>query len=222
MVCRERKRPEACTIDQRPVRYLVLPFRAQPTRMDGRARSRLREADWADIGIRLTAYAVWKARNYRWRTGEAAVLAAGNTPEDVARDAIVKVLDGTRAWDPARGPLFPFLQRVVDSLMSHLAASSDNAVLERWHDTVAEPGAADSPAGSDRCAVLIEALRATLEAAGASDLVAVLDAAQVHGPRPRAIATALGTSVEDIYNRLKRIRRAALRVGQAGARYREA
>src|SRR5438067_992758 len=97
--------------------------------MDPSIREHLEQIDWADIGIRLTAYAIWKARNFRWRTGRDWALAAGKTPEDIAREAILKVLDGTRAWDPQRGGLLRYLEGVVDSLMGHLAVSQDNVML---------------------------------------------------------------------------------------------
>src|SRR5262245_49022880 len=97
--------------------------------MDPDIRRLLQEADWADIGIRLTAYAVWRARNFRWRTKQEWALAAGKTPEDIARDAILKLFEGKRIWDPQRGALLPFLECVVDSLMSHLADSQDNVLL---------------------------------------------------------------------------------------------
>ena len=67
----------------------------------------LADADWADIGIRLTAYASWKARTLRWRLGRDA-LPAGKSAEDLAADAIVKVLSGERAWEPQRGGLLPY------------------------------------------------------------------------------------------------------------------
>jgi DNA-directed RNA polymerase specialized sigma24 family protein len=178
--------------------------------MQPATRKQLREADWEDIGVRLTAYAMWKARNYRWRTGQVWALAAGNTPEDVAREAIMKVLDGSRAWEPARGPLLPYLEGVVDSLMSHLAGSTDNVVLKRWHDRAPEPAARDAGDGAD--VDIIERLRTTLHAQQANDLLAILDVVQVSGATPRAIALALRTSVKDVNNRLKRLRRAALRV----------
>jgi hypothetical protein len=180
--------------------------------MDRDTRRRLREADWEDIGIRLTAYAAWKARNYRWRTGQSWALAAGKTPEDLAREAIVKALDGTRAWNPARGPLLPFLQGVVDSLMSHLATSGDNIILERWHEALPDPAAQD-----DDSADLVDHLRRALAERREADLLAVLDAVQTHGPKPHAIAVGLGTTVADINNRLKRIRRAALKIRTAAS-----
>lgn len=194
----------------------MLATKIDPTHMDLEARRRLQDADWADIGIRLTAYAMWKARNYRWRTHTVWALAAGKTPEDVAREAIVKVLDGSRHWDPARGALLPYLEGIVDSLMSHLAASSDNAVLQRWHDSVPESDTARVHADVD--ADLVERLRGALRHEGADDLLAILDVVQGCGAKPRAIAAALHTTVNDINNRLKRLRRAALRVLHASPR----
>jgi len=194
----------------------VLATQSNHASMDLEARRRLQEADWVDIGIRLTAYAMWKARNYRWRTRQVWALAAGKTPEDVAREAIVKVLDGSRAWEPERGPLLPYLQGIVDSLMSHLAASMDNTIVEPWHDGLLESGAA---AGSDDAdADLIGRLRAALRQQGADDLLALLEAVQQCGAKPRAIAVALQTTVNDVNNRLKRLRRAALRVQAAPGR----
>jgi hypothetical protein len=102
-------------------------------------RRELQRVDWADIGVRLTAYATWKARNLRWRTGRTDLLAGGKTPEDIAADAILKVLGGDRVWDPARGPLLPYLEGVVDSLISHLAESADNRIQERWSQATTPP-----------------------------------------------------------------------------------
>ena len=55
-----------------------------------------------------------------WRTGSDVALAKGLMPEDVAAQAIVSVIAGERKWEPQRGPLLPFLKRVVDSLLNHL------------------------------------------------------------------------------------------------------
>lgn len=194
----------------------MLATRISPIDMDLEARRKLHDADWADIGIRLTAYAMWKARNYRWRTGQVWALAAGKTPEDVAREAIVKVLEGSRHWEPERGPLLPYLEGIVDSLMSHLAASSDNTVIQPWHEAIPESGAGRESEDAD--ADLIERLRAALRQQGADELLAILDVVQGCGATPRAIAVALHTSVNDINNRLKRLRRVALRVLHASPR----
>lgn len=51
-------------------------------------------------------------------------LAKGLMPGDIAAQAILSVTSGERAWDQDRGPLLPFLRRVIDSLLNHLAGSS--------------------------------------------------------------------------------------------------
>jgi DNA-directed RNA polymerase specialized sigma24 family protein len=129
-------------------------------RMHHDIESELRRVDWGEIGVRLTAYAVRKARNLRWRTGRVDALAGGKTPEDLAGEAILKVLDGERAWDPERGALLPYLQGVVDSLLSHLAASADNRSQERWTDAHERAEEAPPPFDpDDRLDRLGEALR---------------------------------------------------------------
>jgi hypothetical protein len=176
----------------------------------------LHGVDWADIGVRLTAYASWKARNLRWRTGRVDALAAGKTPEDLACEAILKVLDGERAWDPDRGALLPYLQGVVDSLLSHLAASADNRSQEPWtdaHDHAGEPPVPFDP--DDRLERLCEGLRRD----GQHGLLAIVDAIAAQcEPKPQALAVHLGTTVADINNRLKRLRRYAQRIAGASTR----
>ena len=54
----------------------------------------LEAADWKDIIRRLTYYAVWRARRYRWTSGSPQILPGGMTPEDLALSAIEKVYDG--------------------------------------------------------------------------------------------------------------------------------
>ena len=202
------------------------------------ARSELLRADWEDIGIRLAAYATWKAGNLRWRTGQTNVLAAGKTPEDVAADAILKVLEHKRVWDPQRGPLLPYLRRVVDSLMNQLADGADNRTQQRLPDVEGEPALRSfdetiaapsgrtplsSVASAGSTAKLGEAdpeeridrLRAALAREHKEDLIAVLDAVSLDcEPRPQAIASYLGTTVADINNRLKRLRRFAQKLAK--------
>lgn len=181
-------------------------------RMASDGERQLGQVDWADVGIRLTAYATWKARNLRWRTGLSDALAGGRTPEDLAAEAILKVLTGERGWDPQRGALLPYLEGVVDSLVSHLADSADNRIQERWsddYDRAAEGAPASDPAER------IERLRATLQREQQSGLLALVDA--VDGgceATPQALAHRLGLSVADVNNRLKRLRRIAQRVVQ--------
>ena len=181
-------------------------------RMASDGERQLGQVDWADVGIRLTAYATWKARNLRWRTGLRDALAGGRTPEDLAAEAILKVLAGERGWDPQRGALLPYLEGVVDSLISHLAESADNRVQERWsdaYDRAAEGAPASDPAER------IERLRAILLREQQHGLLALVDAVEAGcEATPQALARQLAISIADVNNRLKRLRRLAQRVVQ--------
>ena len=84
----------------------------------------LEEKDWKNIVIKLTHYALWRARRYPWKTGCSNHLPGGMTPADIACGAIEKVLSGTRKWDPDKYPdLLKHLQWIVDSDMEHLFSS---------------------------------------------------------------------------------------------------
>lgn len=182
-------------------------------RMDPTVEQALRDADWADLGVRLTAYAVWKARNLAWRHGRGELTLGARTPDDLAAEAILKVLSGERGWDPRRGPLLPYLQGVVDSLLSHAAATPDVARTDR----VAAERAAD--VDDDAAGERVERLRAQLRREPQPALLAVVDAIAANcEPRPQALAAHLGTTVADINNRLKRLRRLALRLTAGGSR----
>ena len=179
-------------------------------------RPELLAVNWAEVGVRLVAYATWKARNLNWRTGQSWDLAGGRTPEDIAAEAIVKVLDGTRGWDPARMALLPFMQGVIDSLMSHLVESLDNRIQQRW-DAAAPSAAIDSANAvnddEDDAEKRIERLRVALLASGSRDLLDVVDAiTRGCEPKPQALARRLGVSVADANNRIKRLRRLALKI----------
>ena len=189
-------------------------------RMDDNIRRQLLAASWEAIGVQLTAYAIHKARNLQWRTGRADLLAAGFSPEDVAAEAVRRVLDGTRSWDPQRGDLLSYLRAVVDSLMGHLVTSFDNRMLERLPDTIDNPNLGQARAATacnraDTVSVTgrddrIEQLYTLLETNRQEELLAVLNAIVDCGDeKPQAVAAHLRVSVTEIYNRLKRLRRLA-------------
>jgi DNA-directed RNA polymerase specialized sigma24 family protein len=197
---------------------------------------KLQEADWKTIGIRLAAYARWKARNLRWRTGQTDELAKGKTPEDIAAEAIEKVLNGTRVWDPQAKPdLLEYLKGVVDSDLSHLAVSEDNVRQRRlWeneegeelrdkaefealrHDlsgvvTQQPANPEDAAGGSDEDTEEKRIDQLFASVSGDRELTEVLELMLEGETKPQGIAERLQTSVTDIYNRLKRIRRRALK-----------
>jgi DNA-directed RNA polymerase specialized sigma24 family protein len=185
--------------------------------IDANIRRKLQRADWRAIGLRLTAHAAWRAANLHWRRGDPVLLAGGKTAEDIAMEVIEKVLAGERRWDPERGELLPYMCGVADSLVSHLAESHDNrtyAELDPDVDYAATPPADAATSDSQR----INDLRALLRREGQLDLLEVIDAVTLHcDPTPQALAESLRTSTADINNRLKRLRRRALRMVNATA-----
>jgi len=221
----------------------------------------LREADWDTISVELVAYAAFLAANLSWRTGDSPDpetkpspnqlarnlnIAMGLNPIDIAQEAIKRVLDGRRKWDPSRGPLMPYMKAVVDSLVSHLAESKDNQLQRRvpqgdeeqedlWDQSEfraplndpnnlrdsqgAQPVAPDEALveqqADRRIAEVFEAIRdnPTLEK--------LVEAIMEVGPKPADIAEYLHVTVSEVNNRLKRLRRLALKRtgrGESGQR----
>lgn len=98
-------------------------------------------ADWSDIIIKLTHYSHWRSFRYKWRTGNPSQLPAGMTPEDIALNAISKVLTGTRAWDPDKYPdLLAHLKWIVKSDMNHLFTSMGHMTSDRIDESEDQDG----------------------------------------------------------------------------------
>src|SRR5262249_47429337 len=73
-------------------------------------------ADWPAIGINLATYAARIGRRYGWR---GTMFPKGHGPADFANQAIKKVIEGTRKWDPDKVDLETLLRGVVRGDMSH-------------------------------------------------------------------------------------------------------
>ena len=190
--------------------------------------------DWRETGMKLAAYAAFRSRNLSWRTGSEVALAKGLMPDDIAAQAIVSVIGGERTWEPERGPLLPFLKRVVDSLLNHLALSADNRRIERlspddmspygaeqiafqdngegpWQRLAADFTTAEVPESACHADEKIE--RLVEVAKGAPELAEVLNAIlDFDEARPRLIALRIGKPVNHVNNCLKRLRRLALKI----------
>lgn len=197
--------------------------------------------DWRETGIRLAGYAAFRARNLAWRTGSHDFLAKGLMPDDIAAQAILSVISDERSWDPDRGPLMPFLRRVVDSLLNHLAESNDNRRVERLllehEEALQQKGSAPladraawatafqanptraefGPEPEDDNELKIQQLFAVArEKPELLELLhAMIDFDEV---RPRCIASRIGKSVAHVNNCLKRLRRLALKISASTCR----
>ena len=162
----------------------------------------------------LISYVEWLAETMSWTSGDPRTLPGGNTPEDIAHEVIKKALDGTRNYDPDRGPLRNWLRDQARSELSHLVLSA----AHRHETELLEDELASDPSSVDPESVVIakedndivsESVAAVLEAVdGKPDLEAIVEAI-LNGcaPEPRHLAEELNIEVEEIYNRLKRLRR---------------
>ena len=96
----------------------------------------LEAADWKDIIKKLTHHANWRASLYTWKSGSSYLLPSGKTPEDVALEAVGKILSGTRYWDPDKYPdLLAHLKWIVKSDISHLFSSEEHQKSVRMPET---------------------------------------------------------------------------------------
>jgi len=189
--------------------------------------SRLQAVDWGTVGKELLAFAEWRAKNYHWRGSRNMVLAAGQTLEDVVQQVIEKTVSGERHWDPAKGPLVPWLKDQVKSVIDALA----NAAVRR-HETqstegedveesVADPGTSRSLSPeailleNEAVAQMAERADALFQAVNDDPELEAVVSAILDGcePKPRYLAAELGVFVEDINNRLKCLRRRAMKGG---------
>jgi len=199
--------------------------------LDNEKFRQLEETDWEAVGVELAGHAAFRARNLTWRTGDRLELARGFNPVDVAQEAILKVLDGSRDWDPKRGPLIPYLKGVVDSLISHLADSADNQIQVRLpegedgeevsdrlefeaprndnHGWLTKPPPRPDGGVSGDADGRVDKLFAAVS--DKKELMDVVEAVmELDDPKPAAIAEQLGVPVKDINNRLKRLRRVGM------------
>lgn len=185
--------------------------------MDEKTLRLFEGTDWRVIRRELLAYVTWRAHHYWWYRGHDLELTEGATVEDVVQEVIVKTLSGIRHWDPTRGELLPWLQAQSNSIIDALAKSAPHrhevCLLEAEAPTVTQL--------SDPLEIILEKeVKKQLEqkvdtllriVETEPELKEVLEVI-LEGcePKPRHLAVELGVPVEDINNRLKRLRRRAL------------
>jgi hypothetical protein len=196
-----------------------------------------------DLGV----YASNVSRSLRWRTENPDELPGGETPKSIVSKAIQLVLKGaleessedasskagSRRWDPQKhSELKKYLMDVIDSLLNHLANSSENKIftkipdkgIGKWEAGV-KPRTADTEwlARTSRSPeqLLLQREKAELEdraldmleaeVAGDKVLSKVIRAMRESEGRAEApdIAKATGIPIRDVYNANKRLDRKA-------------
>ena len=94
-----------------------------------RAAEILRSSEGDRTYLLLLDYADMLARIHGWRKGK--MLPGGASPETVANEVIVKVLDGTRTWDEGKEPSFlNALKGMVRSEIGHLYERAEERIVE--------------------------------------------------------------------------------------------
>ena len=198
----------------------------------------LEAADWNDIILKLTHNAIWQTHKYTWKSGSPNQLPGGKTPEDIAIDAIEKVWNGTRDWDPDKYPdLLVHLKWIVKSDIEHLFSSMEHQKSGRmpalkgdeetepsYGEIVRDPSSptpekASTPeeeliAHEDRR--LEEKLKEELYAAvkGDEDLELLLLCFEEGIDKSEAIASQTGWDVKNVYNLKRKLLRRAVKIGK--------
>jgi len=181
------------------------------------------EDQWAEYNRRLTLHAGGFFIAYGWRTNSNWAGPGGVTPGDIAAEAILKVLDGTRRYDPAACPdLLTFLRNVVRSQVSHLAGAADTQRvrpmpqirLNDADDPVDMEPEGDEPSPLENCIKkeIVDKLKA-VAAQEQDDLVTgIVECLDENITKPAEIAELLNVDIKTINNAQKRLWRKAERV----------
>jgi hypothetical protein len=192
-----------------------------------RAVEILRGPDGERIWLAVVDYAHKLARRYGWRTDKA--LPRGFSPGDVAKDVIIKVLEGERTWDEAKEPSFlNALKGMVRSDIGHLFDDYEGSHVEPIERTLpdgtqqtAEVFAGHDPSPeqqvlqTERTRLEMTALDLILEALeGAPDLESVfLGLYDCHSSKEIAVRT--GLPIERVYSLRRELDRVAAKITPA-------
>jgi DNA-directed RNA polymerase specialized sigma24 family protein len=205
------------------------------TRLTPETFQQLKETEWGSVGQELLAFTIQRVQNYKWGTYSWQELPKGRTPEDIVHHIIEKTLTGERHWDPQKGPLVPWLKDQVKSVVDAVCHSATRR-REIPTPTDADEDSDDlrssqrlaldnfpSPTEVNPENILLEKEEAEWEAKKINALFAavsgqpelqqilsvIMDGCE---PKPRYIAAEIGVSESEVNNRLKRIRRHALKL----------
>ena len=181
------------------------------------------------IWLLLLEYAGNLARRYGWRAGT--TLPEGASPDSVAKDVLIKVIQGERAWDPEKEPsLLIALKGMVRSDLGHLFSGYEARMIEpvdrplsgefeRTADSfpVGDPNPEQSLLQSERARLEMTALdliREAVESRKNPELEAVF-LALYYADSPKEIADMTGIPVERVYTLGRELDRIAAKISPA-------
>jgi len=187
----------------------------------------------------MLSFALWWASEYRWSSGSPEILPQGYELADVVQRIILQTINDERNWDPDKGELLPWLKDQTKSVIDALAKSAshrkesslfsddDDGLTDREEFIAKEIDPSEnqdrmSPEEfiiyleheqerSERASNISSALFNAVEGDTELEeiLEAVMDGVEL---KARFLAEKLEVPVEDIYNRLKRLRRKAMSI----------
>ena len=109
----------------------------------------LSDGELTTLTKRLTIHAECRLIRLTWRglsLSRGGTVPGGVEGKDLAAEAIVSVLDGTRAWDQAKHPdLLKFLKCVINSMVSNLVRLDENRKGRRMVAPAGEVGGEKDP-----------------------------------------------------------------------------
>jgi len=88
----------------------------------------LEQVNWADVGERLVAYALWLLQHRLGFLGRFDDIGLGRSVEDLACEVVADVIDDRCGYDPGKGGLVPFLKRRLKWRLLNLLGSSANRI----------------------------------------------------------------------------------------------
>ena len=175
---------------------------------------RLESEDLEMICATLVAYTVNRSRMmYGWYTDDYGMLPNSMSPVDIAHTAIKQTITGERTWNEEKHPaLLMHLKSTVNSLLSNTYRSWINRYVNRYDPATMER-LPDPNHGRKVSDVLIRRTvdRLREELAGRPELIEAIDAILEGYEKPREIAEKIGVGADEIYGRMRKIRRFVFR-----------
>ena len=174
--------------------------------MDREAIYRAIEEHADEIYIRLRSY-------IRRMTAVRGLPPGIGSPDEIINEAIMRLLSGTREWDPDKHSILTVAYGTVRSLLSKkkgLYAREGNKPLGKIADGVepaAEDDAGSEPLPPEEADLRWQAVKAVIE--GDRDLLDYVEAIRLGIEKPAEIAEAMGIPVERVYEIPRKLQKLA-------------
>lgn len=178
------------------------------------------EDQWRKILDRLTVYAQRKFVRLGWKSKNGYRTPHGQGPEDIASEAIVRIIENKRVYNAQRCPDFEqFLRGCVDSIISYIINSPDFKKREAMPCITTSEGETEEiePEGRDIDPLqiciekdIVEKVKSILKENFAEDIIVsgIYECLNAGIDKRSEQAEYLGVDVKEIDNAQKRLQRA--------------